>query len=242
MVSRKQKFPVMKNNDIKVETWLEIFGNKIRFRILQLLFVYGELTLADLSKHMNMSKPALYHHLKNMMRAGVVKVFREKKVRGLIAAKFYTLDDQTALRIQLMSVEDLLKINDPQKLLKVLESIINTYRSSFALLKSNMKMLDHYTSLLVDNVCSCEDPTSDKSEILNLILDYDIGFYAQYLTKAQYDQFIEYSHEFHHKVNEMIFNEAIDEIQEHKKPPEHQYYALSMVMPLKKMLDLDFKK
>ncbi|MFX0013429.1 MAG: ArsR/SmtB family transcription factor [Promethearchaeota archaeon] len=241
MSSSKQKMPIMENNKVKVETWLEIFGNKTLFRILQLLFVYGELNLTNLSKHMDMSKSALYHHLKKLTRAGVIKVSREKKVRGSIKAKFYALDKQTALRIQLISVDDLLKIDDPKKLLKLLKSIINTYRSSFSLFKSKINMLDCYTSFLVEKVNSCEDSSSDSFDILNLMLDYDINFHAQYLTETQYKKFIGYSHEFYTKVNEMIFTNNIEEIQEHNEPIEHPYFVLSMAMPLKKMLDLELK-
>ncbi|MFW9998077.1 MAG: winged helix-turn-helix domain-containing protein, partial [Candidatus Odinarchaeota archaeon] len=55
----------------------DILSNEIRFRILQLLFVYGELSLTALSKHMHKSKPALHHHLQIMIDDfGVIKVSR----------------------------------------------------------------------------------------------------------------------------------------------------------------------
>ncbi|MFX0117588.1 MAG: winged helix-turn-helix domain-containing protein, partial [Candidatus Hodarchaeota archaeon] len=60
---------------------LEILESKIRYRILLLLFAYGELSLTDLSNRLNKSKPALYHHLQKMIDLGLVEVSREKQVR-----------------------------------------------------------------------------------------------------------------------------------------------------------------
>ncbi len=243
MSPNKNKIQIQDNSDeIKSKIWLKIFNSKIKFRILQLLFVYGELSLTELRKHMNKSKPALYHHLRKMIDFGVVKVSKEEKVRGSIMAKYYKLDEQIALKIQLISDEELKKIENPKKRLKTLESMIDTYKSSISLFRKKMDILDLYTDFLEKEVQAREDSDLYHLDFQRLISDYNIEFYAQYLTKIQYTKFLEYYQDFYLKIREIIINYDYREDQKNGKIAERPYFVLMVIMPLKELLDLELEK
>lgn len=243
MSLNKTKIQEQDNSDeIKSEDWLQIFNSNIRFRILQLLFVYGELSLTELTKHMNKSKSALYHHLQKMINFGVVKVSREEQVRGSIMAKYYRLDEQSALNIQLISEEELKKISNPKKRLKTLESIINTYKSSISLFRKKMDILDLYTDFLEKEVQAREDSDKIQLDFQQLISDYNIGFQAQYLSEKQYKKFIEYYQDFYLKIREMIVSNDSKRDQKNGKIAERPYFVLTLIMPLKKLLDLELEE
>ena len=183
MSPNKNKSQELVNRDENaLNNLLEIFDSKIRFRILQLLFVYGELSLTDLTKHMNMSKPALYHHLQKMINLNAIKVSKEEQVRGSIMAKHYCLDEETALKLQLISEKEINEIIDPKKRLKALENIIATYRYSISLFRKKLDMLDIYTDFLEEQLQSREDSDLFHLDFNHLISDFNIGFHAQYLS------------------------------------------------------------
>ncbi|MFX1283728.1 MAG: ArsR family transcriptional regulator [Promethearchaeota archaeon] len=243
MSPNKNKSQELANRDeVALNNLLEIFDSKIRFRILQLLFVYGELSLTDLTKHMNRSKPALYHHLQKMINLNAIKVSKEEQVRGSIMAKHYCLDEQTALKLQLISEKEINKIIDQKKRLKALENIITTYRYSISLFRKKLDMFDLYTDFLEDQLQSREDSDLFHLDFNHLISDFNIGFHAQYLTEKQYSKFLEYYQEFYSKVREMIIISDSKGSQKNGKIVERPYFVTILIMPLKKLLELELEK
>ena len=243
MSPNKNKAQELANSEeLALDYLLEIFDSKIRFRILQLLFVYGELSFTDLTKHMNKSKPALYHHLQKMINLKVIKVSKEEQVRGSILAKHYCLDEQIALQLQLISEKEINKIIDPKKRLKALENIVGSYRNSISLFRKKLDMLDLYTDFLEEQIQSREDSDLFNLNFNHLISDFNIGFYAQYLTEKQYTKFLEYYQEFYSKVREMIIIDDSKGSQKNGKIVERPYFVTMVIMPLKKLLELELEK
>ncbi|MFX1504682.1 MAG: winged helix-turn-helix domain-containing protein [Promethearchaeota archaeon] len=243
MSPNKNKTQELANkDDFILNDLLEIFDSKIRFRILQLLFVYGELSLTDLTKHMNKSKPALYHHLQKMINLKAIKVSKEEQVRGSIMAKHYCLEEQTALKLQLFSEKEINKIIDPKKRLKALENIISSYRYSISLFRKKLDMLDLYTDYLEEELQSREDSDLFNLDYNHLISDFNIGFHAQYLTEQQYTKFLEYYQEFYSKVREMIITYDSKGCQKNGKIVERPYFVTLVILPLKNLLELELEK
>ncbi|MHA1166371.1 MAG: winged helix-turn-helix domain-containing protein [Candidatus Hodarchaeales archaeon] len=243
MSSKDGKVQRTERNDIvSTDFWVDIFTNKIRFRILQLLFVYGELSLTALSKHMHKSKPALYHHLQKMIGLGIVRVSREEHIRGSIKAKYYSLDEQVAMKIQLISEEELMRIDDPLKRLDTLKSIISTYRNSISLFRSKMDMLDLYADFLEERSRNNEESEPVDIDLQSLVIDYNVGFHAQYLTEKEYTKLMEYYQEFQSKVREILITQDSQKNQGRIKAEERPYFLITMILPLKKLLDLELKK
>ncbi|MFW9904202.1 MAG: winged helix-turn-helix domain-containing protein [Candidatus Thorarchaeota archaeon] len=243
MSPNKNKSQDLANRDeFALNNLLEIFDSKIRFRILQLLFVYGELSLTDLSTYMNKSKPALYHHLQKMINLKAIKVSKEEQVRGSIMAKHYCLDEQTALNFQLISEKEINKIIDPRKRLKALENIIGSYRYSISIFRKKLDMLDLYTDFLEEQLQSREDSDLFKLDFNHLISDFNIGFHAQYLTEKQYTKFLEYYQEFYSKIREIIINYDSKDSRKNGKIVERPYFVTMVVMPMKKLLELELER
>ncbi|MFX1517374.1 MAG: winged helix-turn-helix domain-containing protein [Promethearchaeota archaeon] len=240
--NKSQSQELANRDEFALTNLLEILDSKIRFRILQLLFVYGELSLTDLTKHMNKSKPALYHHLQKMINLKAIKVSKEEQVRGSIMAKHYCLDEQTALQLQLISEKEIDKIIDPKKRLKTLENIVDTYRNSVSLFRKKLDMLDLYTDFLEEQLQSRDDSDMFHLDFNHLISDFNIGFHAQYLTEKQYTKFLEYYQEFYSKIREMIIIYDPKASQKNGKLVERPYFVTMLTMPLKKLLELELEK
>ncbi|MFW9818037.1 MAG: winged helix-turn-helix domain-containing protein, partial [Candidatus Thorarchaeota archaeon] len=78
-----------KKNSEKL-TITDIVRSKTRVQICNLLIIYRELSILDLSKRIGKAKSTIYEHLKKMMDAGFVKVSREEKSRSNIYRKYYS--------------------------------------------------------------------------------------------------------------------------------------------------------
>jgi len=230
------------NNPIAFKKWLEILDNKIRFRIFQLLFVYGELSLTELTKQMNKSKPALYHHLQKMIKLGIIQVSKEEAVRGSIKAKHYCLAKKSTFQMQLLSDLNLSQISNPAKRLKAFQNAIGMYKSSITLIRNKLDMIDLYIEYLEDNLKNKETDSVFHNNIPQLISDFNIEFQSLYLTE---DQYLEFTKDYSSLID--MFREKIkaSEAQMDERSCnliEHPYFVTSLILPLKNILDLELNK
>ena len=187
----------MNEKDINIDLWAEIFNSNVRFRILQLLLVYDEMSLTAISKYMKKSKPALYHHLQIMINLGIVEVSREKKIRGSIYSKFFTLNKEKALEIQQFAERDFSDIENSKFPLKSFKSLIGSYNKSISLFKKKISLIELYLAFLEKETKSWEN--FKTPELKSLISNYNIGFHSQYLTETQYSKFLDLYKEFYSK-------------------------------------------
>ena len=230
------------DEELELENWLKVFDNKIRFRISQLLFVYGELSLTELSRQMNKSKPALYHHLQKMIKLKIIKVSKEKPARGSIKSKHYCLTKKSPFLLQLFIDEDLSKIKNPDHRLKALENVIASYRNSISLLRNKLDIIDLYIDHLDDELENKEKNDLFHHEIPKLISNFNVGFQALYLTENQYKEFmIDYS-ELKAKYKNMALKNGFEENIKNDDITEHPYFVTTLTLPLKNLLELELMK
>ena len=67
-------------------------GDEKRQAIMSLLFEHGPLNVSELTAHLAISRPAVSHHLKLLLQAGVVQVRQQGKER------YYALNIEEPLR------------------------------------------------------------------------------------------------------------------------------------------------
>ena len=65
--------------------------NETRLLIWGLLNIYPELSFSELARKLGKSKSTLFPHLQKLIDVGLVQIAKEKKVRGSIPAKYYSL-------------------------------------------------------------------------------------------------------------------------------------------------------
>ncbi len=73
------------------EELAKIFSDTTRLRIIQLLSE-KEMTNSQLAKLLGLSKPTISHHIKLLLKAGVVKISKVKQEKHGIQMKYYTLN------------------------------------------------------------------------------------------------------------------------------------------------------
>ena len=81
----------MENPERKKLSIAELFKSRTRLLIYALLSIHIEMNLNEMSKVLKKSKSTLSEHLQKMMKAGLVVVSREEKIRGNIKAKYFCL-------------------------------------------------------------------------------------------------------------------------------------------------------
>ncbi len=222
------------NNEINIKIRLEIFKNKIRLRIFLILTVYGELSLTELSTHMNKSKPALYRHLQIMIELGVIKVSRQEKVRGSIMAKYYSLEERQTKQL---SKEEILATDDPEKRIELVKDISEIYKSAASLFRNSLDLVDPYTAFLEEEVEGAEEKPEKELSLDHLLFDNRLIFHITQLTQEQYLKYLEYYQAFCLKVENMITVDLKSD-----KLEQRPYYVQTVIMPLKKLLNLESEK
>ena len=62
-----------------------MLADENRHEILDLLITHGKMNVNDITEHMHLSRPAVSHHLRLMLQAGVVQVEKVGKERFYFA-------------------------------------------------------------------------------------------------------------------------------------------------------------
>lgn len=63
-----------------------VLSDENRLMILHILFEHGSLNVNDLTERLHLSRPAVSHHLKIMLDAGLVRVDQQGKERYYMAS------------------------------------------------------------------------------------------------------------------------------------------------------------
>jgi len=81
----------MENPDRNKLSIAELFKSRTRLLIYALLSINVEMNLNEMKKLLKKSKSTLSEHLHKMIKAGLVVVTREEKIRGNIKSKYFCL-------------------------------------------------------------------------------------------------------------------------------------------------------
>ena len=73
---------------------VELLKNKTKFQIIINLLINNEMSMTELSKTIKKSKSTVHRHLQELIDEDLIKVSKEKQVRGSIHAKYYILTEK----------------------------------------------------------------------------------------------------------------------------------------------------
>jgi len=220
------------------QKFLEIYESKIKIRILNVIQVYQELSLTDLSLKMGKSKSTISKHIKEMQEIkidgeSIIRV-RQQKHRGSIEQKFFSMGNTPLFFGK--TYDDIINFTPEEmyRYLHINEYIINL--RFFTLLKEiNDQTIDYITEFY-NNLSPNEldDDFKEKIYKFNTCIPR-----ISYFTKEEYE---EYREKF------IKFDEGfLKEIEDRRKnDPKsvlipREYLVSHTLLPMKRILDKKFK-
>ncbi|MFX0140148.1 MAG: winged helix-turn-helix domain-containing protein [Candidatus Hodarchaeota archaeon] len=209
-----------KRHDSKLKelTISDILRSKTRFQICNLLNIYRDLSVLDLSRRIGKSKSTIYEHLKKMMDSGFVKISREEKSRSNIYKKYYSWVE---------------KETDETKPEKYSEEYcrykIEILRSFAVFNQSILKNWIHFLASLEQKI--------DEGKLEEVIIIFKKMFVNADNTEA-FHSIAFYTREnatiFYKKIRE-LYDEIPDETT--REDEENPYYGGLSLLPIKLILD-----
>ncbi|KON28818.1 hypothetical protein AC481_00160 [miscellaneous Crenarchaeota group archaeon SMTZ-80] len=217
----------LQNNNHKRSLVYVIEESEIRLVIWGLLNIYSELSFTEIAQKLGKSKSTLFPHIKELIDAGLIQVSKEKKVRGSILAKYYSIAPDALEKVILKEVDFSKGINE-----KISRNIMNASKSKLNYSKNILEIGIKFWETLE----KLESSSRSREIIENLptIKSADEIKYGRFnhtrffLTEDQYRRWLE-----------LYFDLAIKfdlEIsKEHAKNPneDRPYYFFAFILPIK---------
>jgi len=249
-VDEKQKFTitlpngeeiVIKLNDKEIETienYFHLLGkHNIRFDLFNILLVFDELNITQISHMVEQSKSTVARHLKSMEEDGmIISRKADKHQKGKIPPKLYQLNKK------LLQVLEYSPINpkspaDPKKKFEFYKREINSYRvfiHSFKILLDLLNPLLNSFELYLDDFSNAKK-MFDKYFSIDSKLAPFFGY--TYFSEKYYEQYMKIHHDFVKKNIELLTAQNND-----PEVNEREYVAFSAYLPLKALYTFKKKK
>ena len=249
-VDKEQKFTItlpngeeiiIKLNDKEIETienYFYLLGkHDIRFDLMNILLVFDELNITQISHMVEQSKSTVARHLKEMEKDGmIISRKANKHQKGKIPPKLYQLNKK------LLQVIEYNPINpkppaDPKKKVEFYNRLINFFR--FAIHSSNF-LLDLLNPLF-NSFESCLDDIPSAKKIYDKYFSFDsklpLYFGWTYFSEKYYEQYQKAHLDFIKKNIELLTAQNND-----PEVKEREFVAMLSVLPLKALYTFKKKK
>ncbi|UCC20962.1 MAG: winged helix-turn-helix transcriptional regulator [Promethearchaeota archaeon] len=249
-VDKEQKFTItlpngeeiiIKLNDKEIETienYIHLLGkHNIRFDLLNILRVFDELNITQISHMVEQSKSTVARHLKIMEQDGLIisrKAIKHQK--GKIPPKLYQLNKK------LLQVLEYNPVNpappaDPKKKVEFYKRVIDWCRvaiHSFNILLDLLNPLLNSFELQLDNITNATK-IYDKYFGIDSKLGPSFGY--TYFSEKYYNQFKKIQLDFIKKNIELVTAQNND-----PEVKEREYVAFLVTLPLKALYTLKKRK
>ena len=247
-VDKEQKFTItlpngeeiiIKLNDKEIETienYFHLLGkHNIRFDLLNILLVFDELNITQISHMVEQSKSTVARHLKNMEQDGlIISRKADKHQKGKIPPKLYQLNKK------LLQVLEYSPLNpappaDPKKKVEFYKRNLNFCRvsiHSFKMLLDLLNPLLNSFELYLDDL-----PNAKKIYDKYFSIDSKLApfFGYTYFSEKYYEQYQKAQRDFVKKNIELLTAQNND-----PEVKEREYVAILSFLPLKALYS--FKK
>ena len=212
-----------------IEDISEIYGNKTRFQIVMSLQVYHELSLTQIAEKIGKTKSTTHRHVRILLKVGIVEESREEKVRGSIKTKYYKLV-QKERQLPGLKIRSIMAIEDIEERLKALNILLKVLEIQTQQFDNSVGMVGNYINYISSELKRGD--LADFQRISEFFEENQIAFKPNYLTKNQFKRYMDLYDEFHEKVEQLIKES------EGKEEQEKHYFILTLMLPLKKLLEL----
>lgn len=219
-----------------LENWHHLLGkHTIRFNLLNILLVFDELNITQISHLVEQSKSTVARHLKRMEKDGlIISRKADKHQKGKIPPKLYQVNKKL-LKIHEFSPINLTPPADPKKLIEFYKNQIEIYRG---VINTSKILLDLLNPLLNSFETNLDDLPSAK-KMYDKYLSYgsllEPFFGWSYLSEKYYKKFMKIQLDFVKKNIELLAAQNDD-----PEVKEREYVAMLSILPLKTLYN--FKK
>jgi len=231
MMNEEKSVHDQKTQDKDPRITIEILEDEIRFKILMLLQMYGDLSLSELTEKIGKSKSTLHRHLQKLLEMDLVEESKEIQVRGNIPAKYYKIPGLLFEKLPNINMQSIAKMNEQE------QRKFFTSKDTIEMLKTvaifAKKSLDMFTEFL-DGI-DLSDPNNLKSLFINQEFSLNIALFTpqhrQKMIELANLQATGGSQEQIYKLSQ----ELMESILTTKSGQE--YFQCSVMVPLKKLYD-----
>ncbi|MFW9999070.1 MAG: winged helix-turn-helix domain-containing protein [Candidatus Hodarchaeota archaeon] len=240
-VDKEQKFTItlpngekieVKLNDKEIKTienWFHLLGKyNIRFDLMSILSVFGELNITQISHMVEQSKSTVARHLKSMEEDGmIISRKAEKHQKGKIPPKLYQLNKKVLQVLEYSPISHESPA-DPKKLVEFYRKEIDLCRVA---IHSFKKLLDLLKPLLNSFELHLDDLPNAKK-----IYDKYFSFESKLAPSIGYSYFSEKYYEQYKKAELDFVKKNIELLTAQNNDPEvkeREYIAFLTTLPLK---------
>jgi len=220
-----------------VENWFTLFAkHNLRFDIWNILQIYDEANITQVSNMVKQSKSTVARHLKLMEEDGLILSRKDKNAQqGKIPPKLFRINRK------LFQVVENYPVNksppeDPSELIEFYKRELQTYRATVYRFKL---LLDLLNPLLDDFEDHLDDVDAAK-KIYNKYFNFtklSPWFGYAYFSEKYYDQLIEGFSERAQKGKELLAVQNND-----PEVKERDYTSISAILPIKALVELYRRK
>ncbi|MHA2431352.1 MAG: winged helix-turn-helix domain-containing protein [Promethearchaeota archaeon] len=247
-VDEKQKYTIalpngeeiiikLNNKEIEtVENWFHLLGkHNIRFDLINILNVFDELNITQISQMVEQSKSTVARHLKRMEKDGlIISRKADKHQKGKIPPKLYQMNKKLRQLLEYSPINPTPPA-DPKKLAEFYKRQLDMYRGlihSFNLLLDLLNPLLNSFELYLDDLPSAKK-IYDKYFSFGSKLEPSFGW--SYFSEKYYKQYMKVHLDFVKKNIELLTAQNSD-----PEVKEREYVVMLSILPLKALYT--FKK
>jgi len=222
-----KKSTIISKKTHSISNFIEILSKESRFKILLYLIAYPELSLSDLSDHINKSKATAHRDLKEMISMGIVKELRQDPSTK---SKFYCVEkDFFFSLIKTLSTRNNIEKMTTEEREKTFFLIITMVKNAFFILENSIALTHKYLDYFARTKENIQIQKPDT--ILQWIQELDVSIRFLPLSQKTFPKYIEKLTKFATEINEELLSEELKE-----ELFEGDYIAWNVVLPLKKIL------
>lgn len=228
-----------------LENWFHVFSkHELRFEIWNILELFGELNITQISKLVEQSKSTVARHLRLMEKDQLILSRKAEDVqKGKIPPKLYSINQKLARIIEYTSIVQRAP-TDPDELSSFIEKEIRMYYFTLYRFIRWLRMMEPLLQHLENNIGN----VGKANKIYKKYFEFgkfDPFFSSPYyLNDKYYEKFLELLFDFIKKRNELMKEQNND-----PEVKEKTYVYLSAVLPIKEYLKIyrmmqekDYKK
>lgn len=239
-LDNKEEILLSKKEFDSLKNWYHLFSkNFLRLDIFNILEIFVELNVTQISNLVEKSKSTIARHLKSMEEDGIiVSRISDKVQKGKIPPKFYSINRKLYPMVKYITLDLLEKIPKPKKpieLIRFYEGEIQMYRSTIYIYK---KLLDFLNPLL-DNF---EGQLGNIGRAKKIYKDYLTGklepwFMQIYISEKYHERFVDLYIDFVKKGTKLI-----KEQNEDPEVKERAFIYFNAFLALKELFEISRKE
>lgn len=220
-----------------VENWFYLFGkHNLRFDIWNILQIYTEANVTQISNMVEQSKSTVARHLKLMEKDGLIlSRKRDKAQKGKIPPKLFRINRKLSQVVENGPVNKL-PPNDPSELIEFYKKEIQTYRGTIYRYKLLLDLLNPLLDDFEDHLDDVDAAKEIYDKYFNITkLEPWFAFY--YVSDKYYDELMDGFTEYMQKVIKLLAAQNND-----PEVKERDYTYITAILPIKALVEIYRRK